>query len=453
MFRRLFSLTLTFACLVLLVVAPIFASSCRPRQEAGAFSRTDRESATPPDGAMTETAAYGGEQQGRGGYGSGSGVASLPRRPAPEGMLELPSGGVGRILTSRMSGTNSARKMLMGLNIGIEGYFDATPRITAAAADRNDQNLQAAFIARLGGVPVRGIIAIEMQGNSGQATMIFDQQAAFPQTFSRLTQRVNASSGQGGGGGGAPAPVRLTPAQFPDGSGQIGLPPGFRITNSYKGTVDIAGPNGEGMSLGGYQTVTYPQTRGMFQGVPVVSSNDPVRAVMDLQAFYHQRMRIIDARPVQMQANGRFAFIRYSTTNSNGQPVEGLGLFGMMPIDQTQGLLYMSYVNAPSAEIFRQSLPGMWAAWQSWGIKDQVFKERMTATLKSMRETGDILTSANQNRQDTYARVNQAWSNEIRDEGMWRLPGAGRDGAQVRLRNDNDITQSLEPVPIGDLQP
>jgi hypothetical protein len=452
MFRRLFSLTLTCLYLVVLIVAPVFASSCRPRQEAGEFSRTNRE-ATAPDGAMTEPAAYGGEQQGRGGYGSGSGVASLPRRPAPEGMLELPTGGVGRILTSRMGGTNSARKMLMALNIGIDGYFDSAPRLTAAAADRNDQNLQAAFIARLGGVPVRGIIAIEMQGNSGQATMIFDQQAAFPQTFSRLTQRLSASSGQGGGGGGgAPAPVRLTPAQFPDGSGQIGLPPGFHITNSYKGTVDVAGPNGEGMSLGGYATVTYPQSRGMFQGVPVVSSNDPVRAVIDLQAFYHQRIKIIDARPVQVQANGRWAFIRYSTNNSNGQPVEGLGLFGMMPIDQTQGLLYQSYVNAPP-QVFRQSLPAMWAAWQSWGIKDQVFKDRMTATLNSMRETGDILTSANQNRQDTYARVNQAWSNEIRDEGMWRIPGTGRDGAQVRLRNDNDITHSLEPVPIGDLQP
>lgn len=450
MFRRLFSLTLTCLYLVVLIVVPVFASSCRPRQDANEFSRTNRE-ATAPDGAMTEPAAYGGEQQGRGGYGSGSGAASLPRRPAPEGMLELPSGGVGRILTSRMGGTNSARKMLMGLNMGIDGYFDSAPRITAAAADRNDQNLQAAFIARLGGVPVHGIIAIEMQGNSGQATMIFDQQAAFPQTFSRLMQRVNASSGQGGGGG-APAPVRLTPAQFPDGSGQMGLPPGFHITNSYKGTVDVAGPNGEGMSLGGYETVTYPQSRGMFQGVPVVSSSDPVRALLDFQAYNHIQTRILDARPVQVQANGRWAFIRLTEIGKDGQPVDVLGLFGMMPIDQTQGLLYMSYVNAPP-QVFRQSLPAMWAAWQSWGIKDQVFKDRMTATLKSMRETGDILTGANQNRQDTYARVNQAWSDEIRDEGMWRLPGAGRDGAQVRLRNDNDITQSLEPVPIGDLQP
>ncbi len=47
MFRRLFSLTLTFVYLVVLIVVPVFASSCRPRQDANEFSRTNREAAVP----------------------------------------------------------------------------------------------------------------------------------------------------------------------------------------------------------------------------------------------------------------------------------------------------------------------------------------------------------------------------------------------------------------------
>jgi hypothetical protein len=77
----------------------------------------------------------------------------------------------------------------------------------------------------------------------------------------------------------------------------------------------------------------------------------------------------------------------------------------------------------------------------------------MDAAVKSMRETGDILTSSYQNRQDSNARVNQAWSNQMRDEGIWRDPAD--PNTHYRINNNvlppDGNTGRLEPVPVGDL--
>jgi hypothetical protein len=280
--------------------------------------------------------------------------------------------------------------------------------------------------------------------------LIFDRWAAFPQTFASLAEGVTSPAG---GGGGAPTPVQLTPTQLPDGSGQISLPPGWRITGAYKGTVDAVGPNGEGMSLGGPNAVNSPAAGGLYPNVPTVNFNDPVQAFRDFMAYHRQAVRILDARPVQMQAAGRWAFIRYQAM-ANGQSIDALGLFGIMPIDEIQGILYISYVAAPS-RVFKDSLPGMWAAWQSWGVSDAVLRERLNSAVNSMRETGEILTSSYWNRQDTNARVNKAWSNYIRDEGLWRDPADPNTHYRIPnavLPADGNMGR-LEPVPLKDIQP
>lgn len=414
-----------------------FVLSCRMGAQSNRFGGGNQEPFAPE---------YAKDDDNRGNDGN----QTLPGKPAPEGMVEIPSNGVGRILTSQMSGTNSARKMLSGLRMGIDGYFDQPPTVTAAFADNANQNLQAAFTAKLRGVPVRGIMAIEMRGDSGQATMVFDRAAAFAQTFARITRNVNAPNRQDGEGR-APQSVQLTNTPLLDGSGQIGLPLGWRVTGSFKGTVDTQGPRGEQMSLGGSVAVAgknFQQAQGYY---PMVDFNDSVQAALDYAAFNKQQVKVLDTRRVQL-GNFPAAYVRFYLTDNKGERYDGLGLYSIQPTDANQGLLYMSYLIAPAA-VFKQSLPGAWAAWLSWGIKDEVFRERMNAAVKSMRETGDILTSSYQNRQDSNARVNQAWSNQMRDEGIWRDPADPNTHYRI---NNNDLppdsnTGRLEPVPVGDL--
>ncbi len=290
--------------------------------------------------------------------------------------------------------------------------------------------------------------------------MLFDRAAAFPQTFARIARAVNEAPARNGGG----APVRLTPTSLLDGSGQIGLPLGWRVTGSYKGTVDAVGPNGEMLALGGYILVNSKQTNGMYPGVAMVDFNDPVRAMLDYSNFltYQSRMKglpetrvtkIWDTHAIPF-GNHTAAFIRFSLIY-NGKPYEALGLYSIMPTDVTQALLYMSVVLAPP-EVFNQSLPGMWAAWQSWGVKEEVYRERLNSALQSMRETGDILTGVNQSRQEAYARVNNAWDQYIRDESTMVDPATGkrytvRDGERPANLPANVSMGNLQPVPLKDM--
>jgi hypothetical protein len=347
--------------------------------------------------------------------------------------------------------------------MAVQDYFDSGVTLTAAFADKADQNLQAAFIAKISGISVHGLIAIEMNGGSGQATMLFDTSAKFAQSLSRMSQVVSQPAAQTGYGTAAVEPPQLTMTGLPDGSGQMGVAPGWRITNSYKGTVDVVGPNGEAMGLGGYVVCTSKQAAALFSTLPPVDFNDPVRATLDYSNFVSNQARMKGMGETgvtkvwdtyEIPFNGhRAAFIRYSIVY-NGQPFEALGLYSIMPTDVNQAILYSSYVIAPP-QVFKQSLPTMWAMWQSWGVKDEVFRERLTSALKSMRETGDIISGVNQNRQETYARVNKAWDQYIRDESTVFDPSTGNrytaQGGVVHNLPQGVTMGNLQPVPLKDL--
>ena len=382
--------------------------------------------------------------------------AQLPSKPAPKGMAQIATSGSGRILTSKMGGTSSARKMLMALKMVAGGYFDKPLTVTRIFADRADQNLQAAFTATLKGIPVRGVASVTMAGESGQGTLLFDRASAFTKSFRTL------AAGQGGGGkatSGGKTAVKLIPTVSPDGLTRISLPPGFRIVDCYKGTLDITGPNNAVMALGAAAVCTRKEAMGMFPGMPGVDFNDPVRAMLDYVAYSarkngnHTTVQILDAKPVPNWSSGRAAMVRYRLT-INGYVFECFGLFSIAQTDINQALFYQSYMVAHS-DTYRTQLPAMIQAWSTYNISSSVFRERMMAAAQSMRGVNDIITGSYDNQQKTYARVNEAWSDYIRDQGTWSNPN---DGSRYKISNNalgGGIPMQngtvLEPVPLGDL--
>ena len=247
---------------------------------------------------------------------STSALAQLPPKAAPQGMLQITTGestGGGRILTSRIGGASSAHKMLQALKMVSGEYFDKPFVITRAFADKSDQNLQAAFTARLKGVPVHGVASVMMQGEVGQGTLLFDEAKTFTKSFARLVGRQN---GGGAVGQNAAPPVTLTPQAVPDGSGQISLPPGFQIAGAYKGTLDIVGPNGAAMVLGAPTVCTSRQAGAMYPGLPAVDFSSPERALVDYINYMSRKagvpatVKILDVKPVSGFA-GQAAYIRY----------------------------------------------------------------------------------------------------------------------------------------------
>ena len=281
--------------------------------------------------------------------------------------------------------------------------------------------------------------------------MVFDRPQALRASFPKL---VSTLGGPTGNPSRPAAPVQLTMTPLPDGSGKVGLPPGYRITGAYKGTVDIVGPNQEAMALGGVVAVVPPMYGQRYPQMPAVNFTDPARAAMDLVAWGARRsgvtdlqIKVLDVRYIPFNGH-KAALMRYHVGMA-GKSMEGFGLFSILPVDEGSGILYTSFVAAPTG-VFDRSLPAMYQSWMSWGVSDATIRERLLSAAQSMRGIGDIITSTNANRQEVYGHVNKAWDEYIRD--TWTYSGSeGRVTGVPGAYADAMAAAGYAPVPIGQL--
>src|SRR5579871_6279722 len=134
---------------------------------------------------------------------------------------------------------------------------------------------------------------------------------------------------------------QLTHTTFSDGSGSVGIAPGWHITSSGNGAVAASGPHGGSIMFG----ITVPcvtrdvanqfpdiPSNALFPGVPRVDFNDAVQASVDMIRYTAQhtsasiknlKLKAIERGEVP---NGKAAMIRYSAT-WNGKAVEVFGLY------------------------------------------------------------------------------------------------------------------------------
>jgi hypothetical protein len=365
---------------------------------------------------------------------------SLPNKTVPKGMSSWPTNGSGRVLSTKMSGSPSATKMFQALMIGINGYFDSTPKLLNAFRDPRDSQVQASFTASINRVPVTGLMGVATQGNQARAVILFDSSRDFANSVNRLVTVAT-------GGGGVPAAnVQLTRVSFPDGSGSIGLAPGWELMYANQGAADIKGPFPySGMSVGTNLTVPY-------------TSGDPAQAIqmMAQQSAQQQgktiRLTMIDSKPTPWQ-NGNASFLRYRTV-MDGQSIDYFGLFAITPFDGSQVFFYSSYIQGSTAS-FAQVLPVGLKIWGSWSVNPAVFAERLRKAAESMRETSDLLSSANANRQRAYDGINAGWSEYFRDVAT--LETNGGDRSQVNASFASNVVQNdpnnFRIVPPSELLP
>jgi hypothetical protein len=136
-------------------------------------------------------------------------------------------------------------------------------------------------------------------------------------------------------------PQKLTQAQFPDGSGSVGLPAGWTITNAREGDVLAQGPHGEKMRFGMAQSAIdfgNPQSRALGRGpggtapgnyvaIPAGTPGDVAFKMMVAQLAQKQRRpapvvnyAVVQALPVQ--GSSRNYFMVGTTTMPDGSTDE-----------------------------------------------------------------------------------------------------------------------------------
>jgi N-acyl-D-aspartate/D-glutamate deacylase len=360
---------------------------------------------------------------------SEAGSQTLPTRATPAGMRSLATGGSGSVFTTVLTGSSNATAMAQALVRGAQPYFGGTMRVLHAIGDRSGTQIQASFSAKVGAVPVIGLLGVATDGGAARAVLIFDGARTFPRSIDRLV-RVATSGGTAAGA--APAVEPLTRTRVPDGSGTIDLGPGWVIRHAQQGAMDIQGPiAGSGMSLGAVLTVPF-------------TSADPAEALVAMARQMGRAqgqsidVQIIDQRPIQWQQGGRASLLRYRTV-ANGQRMEYFGLIAITPYDGQQVFFYSSYVQA-TAESFARVLPTAMRSWATWSIYPSVLAQRMQQTAQTMRETGELLAGAGRGSQRAFDGVNAGWGQYIR--GVATLEDPERNRSEVDQSFAENVVRS-----------
>ncbi len=227
----------------------------------------------------------------------------------------------------------SERAVVVDMLARIHKRFGEAPKVGRVLRDKRGQSLSAFFDVSKGGpggAPVSGMIILsEPRGRQGTAAVLYDVSKRFPTTAGQMLRSLNGVVGSGGPGNGAvanastsSAPVKitgvaakLTQTNFPDGSGSVGLPEGWRITEGMGGYALIEGPKGEWVILSrGFSAwdPRNPLTQQMMRAGPMPGNyvalaygTDPTKAYLSIvaqaAAKQHRQVptvQINEAKPV-----------------------------------------------------------------------------------------------------------------------------------------------------------
>jgi hypothetical protein len=142
----------------------------------------------------------------------------------------------------------------------VHKQFGDAPLVGKVFQSRDGQNFGAFFTATAksqGNRKIAGLVIVSLaNGAKPAAAVLYDDSSRFAKTEPMLLRALtdawrNASTPAAASGASHSGTVPpLTPTRFPDGSGAVDLPAGWRITFASHGAAKIAGPHGEAVLLG-----------------------------------------------------------------------------------------------------------------------------------------------------------------------------------------------------------
>jgi hypothetical protein len=249
-------------------------------------------------------------------------------------------------------------------------------------------------------------------------SLLFDRPAAlrtsFPRLRAELARQVPTRA----------ADVPLQPVTLGDGS-TIRLPQAWRVTSTGKGSVDLAGPRGEMMSLGAAAPVysRAPRVPGMPANyVLVAPCCDPVRAMVTLfpqVAALARRtglpsmqfVKVVEVHPVEWP-NAQAAYV-LSDLNIGGRGSRGFNLVAAMHGYGDPWTYYTSGVSAP-ADVFQDEFSTMLRVWKSYSVNPAVFQERLDNAVKAMNESWQLLRAGMTEATRASLSAAEGWDQYVR---------------------------------------
>jgi hypothetical protein len=175
---------------------------------------------------------------------------------AQEALRTIDNRGGGKIVYGVLDHTSAGGAMGAVLRY-VHHEFGDSPVVSKVFQSRGGQDFGAFFTVTAktqGGKPFAGLAIVSIGSGKVAAAALFDESARFARTEPKLLHTLteawtSASAPSATGASGAFSVPPLTPTRFPDGSGAVNLPEGWRITFASHGAALIVGPQNEAVLL------------------------------------------------------------------------------------------------------------------------------------------------------------------------------------------------------------
>jgi hypothetical protein len=170
--------------------------------------------------------------------------------------IDYPGGG--QILYGPLPDQSTLKDAMVSMLRNIHGHFGDRPVIGSLFQTHGSDSLATFFTVTAknqGGKHIAGLVIVAMpNGSKPAAGVIYDDANQFSKTLNPMMKKLNEvwhvdttpGPASGAAASGKAAPVaELHQTTFPDNSGTIGLPTGWKIIGGRGGAVVVSGPNGE----------------------------------------------------------------------------------------------------------------------------------------------------------------------------------------------------------------
>jgi hypothetical protein len=205
-------------------------------------------------------------------------VTSSPSASARDSLKVIDNPGGGQVVYGFVNQSTPQTAMAAGLHY-VHAHCGDTPVVGKVFQSRDGQNFGAFFTVTAktrGNKKIAGLVIVSLaRGAKPAAAVLYDDSSRFattePVLLHTLTdawRTASTSSPSSGVSNSEPVPP-LTPTRFPDGSGAVNLPTGWRITFASHGAATIVGPRGETVllsnSVGPIYDPNNPQVRARLR--------------------------------------------------------------------------------------------------------------------------------------------------------------------------------------------
>jgi hypothetical protein len=396
-------------------------------------------------------------------------------------LLTDPQTSGGLLITQRQGVTAATALLLYGFT-EIATFFDGRPRAVGGVQDAYDQQAEAGFQATIQRAPVAGVAIATIREGIGTVGFAFDSPQTIARTLPRLLQLV---AGPGGGAAGncapPPAPDMWQTVGYPDGSGQLQLPSGWKVTGAHKGMVTAKGPHGAIYSALWETAVTSAGAAHMARLLPgfdptanntVAEPTDPIvvfRAKWEKNAAQMRRQgkpamqltRILEATPQPVAPGLSSVTLLVLEFEYERALYRGLAQLILGTVNMDGTYLYYESMGNTRTECFAPHLPTLVRILDSAQTAGHVLRERIQAAAQSLREARDIWWQTTQDRSRAQDRMNANWTEAFRGtrivedtrSGRWHDVDLAYSADTVRRLNEREGYPRYREIPLRDLNP